>query len=54
MDLTRLYVRLASRAGQTMAEYALIMAAIAVVCITAYDLVGTNINVVVNAVAGKL
>ncbi len=54
MDLMKLHVNFASGGGQTMAEYALIMAAIAVVCITAYDLVGTNVNTVVNAVAGKL
>ena len=40
--------------GQTMAEYGLIMAAVAVVAIIAYNLLGTNVTSLVNTIAGIL
>ena len=52
--LTKLYVRTREEAGQSMTEYALIMAAIAVVCFAAYNTLGTNITSLVNTVSGKL
>jgi Flp pilus assembly pilin Flp len=36
--------------GQTMTEYALILAAIAVVCIVGYDAMGTSVSGLVTAV----
>lgn len=52
--LTKLYVRVTERKGQTMAEYALIMGAIAVVCIAAYQTLGTTINTVIGNVTSNL
>jgi Flp pilus assembly pilin Flp len=40
--------------GQTMTEYALILAAIAVVCIVGYNLVGTNVSGVLSSVNAQL
>jgi len=37
-----------------MTEYALIMAAIAVACFTAYNLLGTDIRTLLNDIAGEL
>jgi Flp pilus assembly pilin Flp len=49
------YVRLQEyKRGQTMAEYGLIVAAVAVVCIAAYQLLGTNVNTTVNKLAGDI
>jgi Flp pilus assembly pilin Flp len=42
------------RPGQTMAEYALIMAAVAVVVFIGYQLMGTTITTLVTSVDGKL
>ena len=53
--LTKWYVRLSEKPqGQTMAEYGLIMSAVAVVAIVAYNLLGTNVTALVNKVAGLL
>ncbi len=52
--LTKAYVRVREARGQTMTEYALIMAAIAVVCIVAYNALGTTISALVNNVKGDL
>jgi Flp pilus assembly pilin Flp len=53
--LTRLYVRVTEwHRGQTMAEYALIMAAIAVVCLIAYQTLGTGISTTATQVANDL
>jgi Flp pilus assembly pilin Flp len=38
--------------GQTMAEYGLIIALIAVVCIAAYAILGTHINTTISGLAG--
>jgi Flp pilus assembly pilin Flp len=56
MDLiTRLYVRVKEwQRGQTMAEYALIMAAIAVVCIVAYNALGSGVSSKINDVTTDL
>jgi len=40
--------------GATMVEYGLMVALIAVVCITAVTLIGTNLNVKFNAIATAL
>jgi pilus assembly protein Flp/PilA len=40
--------------GQALVEYALILSLIAVVCITALTLIGTNVNNVLNAIATAL
>jgi len=50
----RLYARVREQTGQNMAEYALIMAAIAVVAIVAYSTLGSNVSTVVNNVSGQL
>jgi len=53
--LTKWYVRLQEyQRGQTMAEYGLIVAAVAVVCIAAYQLLGTNIKGTVTGIAGAI
>ena len=53
--LNRWYVRLReNQKGQTMAEYGLIVAAVAVVCIAAYQLLGTNVSATVNQLAGQI
>jgi Flp pilus assembly pilin Flp len=53
--ITRLYVRVKEwQRGQTMAEYALIMAAIAVVCLIAYQALGTSISTKATEVATDL
>lgn len=53
--LTKAYVRVQEWSrGQTMAEYALIMAAIAVVCIVAYNALGTTISGAVSNVTSDL
>jgi Flp pilus assembly pilin Flp len=56
MDLIRkLYVKADGFArGQTMAEYALIVAAIAVVAYAGYEATGTTISTLLNNVDGKL
>ncbi len=43
-----------SQKGVTMIEYALIAALVAVVAIAALTLVGTNLNLLFNTIAGKL
>lgn len=40
--------------GQTMTEYALIMAAIAVICIAAYNTLGGQINTEIGSVTSAL
>lgn len=40
--------------GATMVEYGLMVALIAVVCITAVGLIGTNLKAEFNAVAGSI
>ncbi len=52
--LTRLYVRTTERKGQTMGEYALIMAAVAVVAFAAYKVLGQDIASLMTALAGDL
>ncbi|MFZ0681172.1 Flp family type IVb pilin [Candidatus Binatus sp.] len=56
MDLIRrLYVKADGYArGQTMAEYALIVAAIAVVVYAGYQTTGTTISTLVTSVDGQL
>jgi Flp pilus assembly pilin Flp len=53
--LTRLYVKLReSPRGQTMAEYALIMSAVAVVVFVAYRKMGTTITTLLGSVDNDL
>ena len=52
--LLRTYVRIREAPGQTMTEYALIMAAIAVACFTAYNLLGNDIKILLNNIAADL
>jgi len=53
--LNKWYLRLREyQEGQTMAEYGLIMAAVAVVALVAYQLLGNDIVNLVNTVAGDL
>lgn len=56
MDLIRkLYVKADGFArGQTMAEYALIVSAIAVVAYAGYQLTGTTVSTLLSSVDGKL
>jgi Flp pilus assembly pilin Flp len=56
MDLIRkLYVKVDGFArGQTMAEYALILAAVAVVVYAGYQTMGTTITTLLTTVDGKL
>jgi Flp pilus assembly pilin Flp len=54
----KLYVRLqqglAREEGQTMAEYALILALVAVAAIAAFELLGTNVSAKVSKVATSI
>ena len=56
MDLIRkLYVKADGMArGQTMAEYALILAAVAVIVYVGYQVMGTTISSLLTTVDGKL
>ncbi len=52
---TRLYLKANDFArGQTMAEYALILAAIAVVCFAGYQTMGTTVTTMLTTVDGLL
>jgi Flp pilus assembly pilin Flp len=52
--ITRTYLKLREAKGQTMAEYALIVALVSVVSVAAWTLLGTNITATINSVAGKI
>jgi Flp pilus assembly pilin Flp len=53
--ITRLFVKVReAQQGQTMAEYALILAAVAVVVFIGYQLMGTTITTLLTSVDGKL
>jgi len=53
--LTRILVKVREyQRGQTMAEYALIMAAVAVVVFVGYQTMGTTITTMLTTVDGKL
>ncbi len=55
MDLIKRFVDLReSKAGQSMTEYALILAAVAVVTLVAYKLLGTKIAAMATLLAGDL
>ncbi len=54
-QLTKLAVKVGEyRRGQTMTEYALIMAAVAVVVFVGYQTMGTTINTLLGSVDTKL
>jgi pilus assembly protein Flp/PilA len=48
----RIQKRLRTDEGQALVEYALILLLVALVCIGALQLVGTNVNNALNAIAG--
>jgi Flp pilus assembly pilin Flp len=53
--LTKLFVKVTEREnGQTMAEYALIMAAVAVIVFIAYEQMGTTITTLLTTVDSQL
>jgi len=53
--LTRMFVKVREyQRGQTMAEYALIMAAVAVVVFVGYQTMGTTMTTLLTSVDGKL
>jgi Flp pilus assembly pilin Flp len=53
--LTRLFVKVReNQRGQTMTEYALILAAVAVVVFVGYQLMGTTINGLLGSVDSQL
>ena len=53
--LTRMFVRMTEgERGQTMAEYALIMAAVAVIVFVAYETMGTTITTLLGTVNTQL
>jgi Flp pilus assembly pilin Flp len=53
--ITGLWVKVREyQSGQTMAEYALILAAVAVVVFIGYQLMGTTITTLLTSVDGKL
>jgi len=52
--LTRTYVRITERKGQAMTEYALILSAVAIVAIIAYQSLGNKIGTLVNNVISDL
>ena len=53
--MVELFKRFRSREeGQALVEYALILSLIAVVCIGALTLLGTNVNNILNAIAAAL
>lgn len=54
-ELSKLYIRVReSKRGQTMTEYALILAAVAVAALVAYQGLGTNISTLASNVASDL
>jgi Flp pilus assembly pilin Flp len=52
--LTKAYVRLTENKGQTMAEYGLIVALVAVVTVAAWGLLGGNITTTIQSIAGSV
>jgi Flp pilus assembly pilin Flp len=53
--ITGLFVKVREyQRGQTMTEYALILAAIAVVCIAGYNLIGSSVSGVLSTLDTKL
>ncbi len=51
---TALRARMGDEEGQGLAEYGLILALIAVVCIAALTLLGTNVSSTLNNIAGSV
>jgi pilus assembly protein Flp/PilA len=52
--MLKLIARLRSEEGQAMVEYALILALISVIAIAALTSIGTNVNLIFEAVDGAL
>ncbi len=53
--LTRLFIKVQmARKGQTMTEYALILAAVAIIVFAVYQVMGQNITTLVNKVDNAL
>jgi len=54
MKLAKSYVKLSERKGQSMTEYALILAAVAVVAFVTYQTLGSTIVSLLGSVVGDL
>ncbi len=52
--ITMLVVRMRSQAGQTMAEYGILIAVIAIIVIVAATLLGNNLTSIFNTTATKV
>jgi len=52
--MTRLHALMNSEDGQDLLEYALLVALIALVCVGAIGLAGTNVNVIFGRIAAAL
>jgi pilus assembly protein Flp/PilA len=52
--LAKAYVRMRENKGQTMAEYGLIVALVAVVTVAAWTLLGGNITNTITSIAGSI
>jgi len=52
--VSKIRVRISGRRGQAMTEYALILSAVAIVAIIAYQSLGNNIGTLVNNVISDL
>jgi pilus assembly protein Flp/PilA len=52
--LSKAYIRVREDKGQTMAEYGLIVALVAVVTVAAWTLLGGNITATINSIAGSI
>jgi Flp pilus assembly pilin Flp len=52
--ITKLYVRFTERAGQSMTEYALVLAAVAMVAFLTYQKLGNGIGTLLNNVINDL
>lgn len=52
--VTMLVVRMRSQSGQTMAEYGILIAVIAIIVVAAASLLGTNLTSLFNTTAAKV
>jgi pilus assembly protein Flp/PilA len=52
--VSKAYLRMREAKGQTMAEYGLIVALVAVVTVVAWTLLGTNVTNTISSIAGSI
>jgi pilus assembly protein Flp/PilA len=52
--LSKFFAKMSDEQGQGLVEYALIIALVSIVVITALTLVGTNVTAIFNSIAGTL